>query len=67
MDGNVESKGDTFRLLHTPTHILAGLLSSSAQDKLGICNIDAFLLLLLLFYPSLAAARFCDKKVNSVI
>lgn len=68
----MESWKEEETLLDGCTHphtFLAGLFPLSAQDKLGICNIDVFLLLLLFSLFFLAAARFCDekKKVNTVI
>lgn len=63
MDRKVESKGDTFRLQYTPTHILEEFSSHQHNgEKLGICNIDAFPLLLLLFYSCWLQLAFVIKK-----
>lgn len=47
-------------IVHTHTHFGSFSSPLSTRDKLGICSIDASLLLLLLFI--LAIACFCDKE-----
>jgi len=64
----MESWKEKETLLDGCTHphaFLAGFLHLSARDKLGIRNIDVFLLLLLLFYSCWLQLAFVIKKKKS--